>query len=110
MYKFEGRTEENINERIKEIQDEINDVFNNMGTNDNDVCEIDNEASHVNVGEIRNNNVLLKTKRTKHKKRQVNKHFLNFSENPNTKITDEDAKTMINDNVIVIDVEKGTQI
>ena len=102
MYKYEGRTEDNINEILQGIQNDINDVFNNINDNESTLNDYDNETMKANLGETRNNGVLLKTKRTKHKKRQVNKHFLNFDEKVDKKITDEDAEKMLKDDILTL--------
>ena len=49
MYKYEGRTEDNINEILQGIQNDINDVFNNINDNENTLNDYDNETMKANL-------------------------------------------------------------
>ena len=109
MNRYDGRSEENIEEELKRINKELQETFKTITSSNNEQETYDNETGKMRSNCYINNDILLKTKRNKRKckKRQVNKHFLTEAA-PSERIEEEELKNMLNNDELIIDLDNIT--
>ena len=108
MALFDGRSDENIKAALDEIYDDINEtlkIINHSKKHKNISKEEYNEQDGTIKDLSFNNNILLQKRKTKHGKRQVNKHQLERDKRK-TQISSDKLTHYLSDNFNV-DVSHG---